>query len=315
MWGAEFRRPHQRYELDERAYRHLIGLRSQSGLTNYSEWACNHLLRLLQRLLHPCGSSTDRKIVRPTKRRTPRRSPDVMPGMEPPGYNFRGLNNQKITYKNKGRRKRDALPGSRRRVRTRRRGLQQRFLSPGHVRSDQTIADAFDPADSYSMIRQSCAIRNAGKWRETVYESKCRPRVLYDDQFPIPCYADVADVCRSDQRIRRAPGRPCWAEAIRKNPPPQASGTPTRSQLSDYRSFRRFVRNERDANWLSEGLRNGPGFAGASSSERRCTTPEPTPRGEPGTQRQLHEPPPGRELRQSPPPATSTCRSRPRNWR
>lgn len=169
----------------------LIGLRSQSGTTNYSEWACNYsygyyngsytLWQLYwenDRTADETGSATviDKRLM-----------------WNLPGYNYRGMNNQKISYKNK--------EGE-----TVTRYLQQTqsmfktpwvynnsFAMPDIEGLDQTIEDAFDPADLVYDPTVMCAVRNAGKWRrETVYEKQMSAKSLYTTiNFPILRYADV----------------------------------------------------------------------------------------------------------------------------
>ena len=103
------------------------------------------------------------------------------------------MNNQKISYKNKA-------------GETVTRYLQQtqsmfktpwvynnNFAMPDIEGLDQTIEDAFDPADLVYDPTVMCAVRNAGKWRrETVYEKQMSAKSLYTTiNFPILRYADV----------------------------------------------------------------------------------------------------------------------------
>lgn len=233
----------------------LIGLRSQSGLTNYSEWACNYSYGYYN------GSYTLWQLYWTEDRTADEASDatkitDVRQEWNLPGYNFRGLNNQKITYKNK-----EGVSVTR--------YLKQAqsmyktpwlynngFATPDIEGLDQTIADAFDPADLVYDPTIMCAIRNAGKWRrETVYEKQMSAKSLYTTiNFPILRYADV--LLMYAETINEYAGAPDdqAKEAIRKIR--RRAGIKTdESQLSDYRSFRDLVRNERGRELAFEGLR------------------------------------------------------------
>ena len=232
----------------------LIGLRSQSRTTNYSEWACNYsygyyngsytLWQLYwenDRTADETGSATviDKRLT-----------------WNLPGYNYRGMNNQKISYKNKA-------------GETVTRYLQQtqsmfktpwvynnNFAMPDIEGLDQTIEDAFDPADLVYDPTVMCAVRNAGKWRrETVYEKQMSAKSLYTTiNFPILRYADV--LLMYAEAINEYAGAPDdqAKEAIREIR--KRAGVKTdESLLGDYRSFRDLVRNERGRELAFEGLR------------------------------------------------------------
>gem|GEM_PF-322109 len=173
-----------------------------------------------------------------------------------PGYNYRGMNNQKISYKNKA-------------GETVTRYLQQtqsmfktpwvynnNFAMPDIEGLDQTIEDAFDPADLVYDPTVMCAVRNAGKWRrETVYEKQMSAKSLYTTiNFPILRYADV--LLMYAEAINEYAGAPDdqAKEAIREIR--KRAGVKTdESLLGDYRSFRDLVRNERGRELAFEGLR------------------------------------------------------------
>ena len=169
----------------------LIGLRSQSGTTNYSEWACNYSYGYYN------GSYTLWQLYWENDRTADETASatviDKRLTWNLPGYNYRGMNNQKISYKNKA-------------GETVTRYLQQtqsmfktpwvynnNFAMPDIEGLDQTIEDAFDPADLVYDPTVMCAVRNAGKWRrETVYEKQMSAKSLYTTiNFPILRYADV----------------------------------------------------------------------------------------------------------------------------
>ena len=232
----------------------LIGLRSQSRTTNYSEWACNYSYGYYN------GSYTlwqlDWENDRTADETASATVIDKRLTWNLPGYNYRGMNNQKISYKNKA-------------GETVTRYLQQtqsmfktpwvynnNFAMPDIEGLDQTIEDAFDPADLVYDPTVMCAVRNAGKWRrETVYEKQMSAKSLYTTiNFPILRYADV--LLMYAEAINEYAGAPDdqAKEAIREIR--KRAGVKTdESLLGDYRSFRDLVRNERGRELAFEGLR------------------------------------------------------------
>ena len=232
----------------------LIGLRSQSGTTNYSEWACNYSYGYYN------GSYTLWQLYWENDRTADETASatviDKRLTWNLPGYNYRGMNNQKISYKNKA-------------GETVTRYLQQtqsmfktpwvynnNFAMPDIEGLDQTIEDAFDPADLVYDPTVMCAVRNAGKWRrETVYEKQMSAKSLYTTiNFPILRYADV--LLMYAEAINEYAGAPDdqAKEAIRDIR--KRAGVKTdESLLGDYRSFRDLVRNERGRELAFEGLR------------------------------------------------------------
>ena len=232
----------------------LIGLRSQSRTTNYSEWACNYSYGYYN------GSYTLWQLYWENDRTADETASatviDKRLTWNLPGYNYRGMNNQKISYKNKA-------------GETVTRYLQQtqsmfktpwvynnNFAMPDIEGLDQTIEDAFDPADLVYDPTVMCAVRNAGKWRrETVYEKQMSAKSLYTTiNFPILRYADV--LLMYAEAINEYAGAPDdqAKEAIREIR--KRAGVKTdESLLVDYRSFRDLVRNERGRELAFEGLR------------------------------------------------------------
>lgn len=232
----------------------LIGLRSQSRTTNYSEWACNYSYGYYN------GSYTLWQLYWENDRTADETASatviDKRLTWNLPGYNYRGMNNQKISYKNKA-------------GETVTRYLQQtqsmfktpwvynnNFAMPDIEGLDQTIENAFDPADLVYDPTMMCAVRNAGKWRrETVYEKQMSAKSLYTTiNFPILRYADV--LLMYAEAINEYAGAPDdqAKEAIREIR--KRAGVKTdESLLGDYRSFRDLVRNERGRELAFEGLR------------------------------------------------------------
>ena len=232
----------------------LIGMRSQSRTTNYSEWACNYSYGYYN------GSYTLWQLYWENDRTADETASatviDKRLTWNLPGYNYRGMNNQKISYKNKA-------------GETVTRYLQQtqsmfktpwvynnNFAMPDIEGLDQTIEDAFDPADLVYDPTVMCAVRNAGKWRrETVYEKQMSAKSLYTTiNFPILRYADV--LLMYAEAINEYAGAPDdqAKEAIREIR--KRAGVKTdESLLGDYRSFRDLVRNERGRELAFEGLR------------------------------------------------------------
>ena len=232
----------------------LIGLRSQSRTTNYSEWACNYSYGYYN------GSYTLWQLYWENDRTADETASatviDKRLTWNLPGYNYRGMNNQKISYKNKA-------------GETVTRYLQQtqsmfktpwvynnNFAMPDIEGLDQTIENAFDPADLVYDPTVMCAVRNAGKWRrETVYEKQMSAKSLYTTiNFPILRYADV--LLMYAEAINEYAGAPDdqAKEAIREIRK-RAGDKTDESLLGDYRSFRDLVRNERGRELAFEGLR------------------------------------------------------------
>lgn len=231
----------------------LIGLRSQSGTTNYSEWACNYSYGYYN------GSYTLWQLYWENDRTADETASatviDKRLTWNLPGYNYRGMNNQKISYKNKA-------------GETVTRYLQQtqsmfktpwvynnNFAMPDIEGLDQTIENAFDPADLVYDPTVMCAVRNAGKWRrETVYEKQMSAKSLYTTiNFPILRYADV--LLMYAEAINEYAGADDQAKEAIREIRKRAGVKTDESLLGDYRSFRDLVRNERGRELAFEGLR------------------------------------------------------------
>ena len=232
----------------------LIGLRSQSRTTNYSEWACNYSYGYYN------GSYTLWQLYWENDRTADETASatviDKRLTWNLPGYNYRGMNNQKISYKNKaGETVTRYLQQTQSMFKTRW-VYNNNFAMPDIEGLDQTIEDAFDPADLVYDPTVMCAVRNAGKWRrETVYEKQMSAKSLYTTiNFPILRYADV--LLMYAEAINEYAGAPDdqAKDAIREIR--KRAGVKTdESLLGDYRSFRDLVRNERGRELAFEGLR------------------------------------------------------------
>ena len=232
----------------------LIGLRSQSRTTNYSEWACNYSYGYYN------GSYTLWQLYWENDRTADETASatviDKRLTWNLPGYNYRGMNNQKISYKNKaGETVTRYLQQTQSMFKTPW-GYNNNFAMPDIEGLDQTIENAFDPADLVYDPTVMCAVRNAGKWRrETVYEKQMSAKSLYTTiNFPILRYADV--LLMYAEAINEYAGAPDdqAKEAIREIR--KRAGVKTdESLLGDYRSFRDLVRNERGRELAFEGLR------------------------------------------------------------
>ena len=189
------RRPHQCRQWTNGRIGDLIGLKSQSGVTNYSEWACNYsygfyngsytlwqLYWETDRVETDLSAEDDEYNIKGKMVIDKRRIWNL------PGYNFRGFNNQELKYDGKTVYiKQD----------------QSMYRTPWTYNNnfamrtveglDQTIENAFDTADLVYDPDVMGAVRNAGKWRrETIYENQMSAKSLYTTiNFPILRYSDV----------------------------------------------------------------------------------------------------------------------------
>ena len=231
----------------------LIGLKSQSGTTNYSEWACNYSYGYYN------GSYTLWQLYWADDRTADEASSptaiDKRLTWNLPGYNFRGLKDQKITYKKGGKDVTRVLRQAQSMYKTPWL-YKDSFAMPEIEGLDTSVEDAFDPADLVYDPTIMCGARNAGKWRrETVYEKQMSAKSLYTTiNFPILRYADV--LLMYAEAINEFAGAPddLAKESIRRIR--SRAGVKTdESQLGDYRSFRDLVRNERGRELAFEGLR------------------------------------------------------------
>ncbi len=254
----------------------LIGLKSQSGTTNYSEWACNYSYGFYNGsyTLWQLYSETDRvetdlsaaedeynKVNEPVidKRRI----------WNLPGYNYRGFGNtdtkkgQEITYKQDGVNVTRVLLQERSMYKTP--WIYQNNFATREVEGlDLTVENAYnpglDPNKEKDVINYDpevmSAVRNAGKWRrETIYENQMSAKNLYTTiNFPILRYSDI--LLMYAEAINEYAGAPddIAKEAV-KAVRTRAGIQTNESQLNDPQLFRELVRNERGRELAFEGLR------------------------------------------------------------
>ncbi len=207
MWEAEFRG--DRTSADNWTNGRigdLIGLKSQSGNTNYSEWACNYSYGFYNGsfTLWELYSETDR-LVGDTYKGTDETGDDI-PGeliidkrrlWNLPGYNFQGYSGdhssggREISYTIDKVSKKGVLLQARSMYRTPWNYNNQFAMRT--IEGLQDVEGKFDLADLVYNPDVMCAVRNAGKWRrETIYEKQMSAKNLYTTiNFPILRYADV----------------------------------------------------------------------------------------------------------------------------
>ena len=254
MWEAEFLgdRTSSTYWTNGRIG-DLIGLKSQSGTTNYSEWACNYSYGYYN------GSYTLWQLYwtddRTADEAASRTVIDKRLTWNLPGYNYRGLNNQQISYQKDGATVTAVLKQAQSMYKTPWL-YKNNFAMPEIEGLDTNVENAFDPADIIYDPTIMCAVRNAGKWRrETIYENQMSAKSLYTTiNFPILRYSDV--LLMYAEAINEYAGAPDEQakEAVREVR--RRAGVATdESQLSGQASFRNLVRNERARELAFEGLR------------------------------------------------------------
>lgn len=254
MWEAEFLgdRTSSTYWTNGRIG-DLIGLKSQSGTTNYSEWACNYSYGYYN------GSYTLWQLYwtddRTADEAASRTVIDKRLTWNLPGYNYRGLNNQQISYQKDGATVTAVLKQDQSMYKTPWL-YKNNFAMPEIEGLDTSVENAFDPADIIYDPTIMCAVRNAGKWRrETIYENQMSAKSLYTTiNFPILRYSDV--LLMYAEAINEYAGAPDEQakEAVREVR--RRAGVATdESQLSGQASFRNLVRNERARELAFEGLR------------------------------------------------------------
>lgn len=254
MWEAEFLgdRTSSTYWTNGRIG-DLIGLKSQSGTTNYSEWACNYSYGYYN------GSYTLWQLYwtddRTADEASSRTVIDKRLTWNLPGYNYRGLNNQQISYQKDGATVTAVLKQDQSMYKTPWL-YKNNFAMPEIEGLDTNVENAFDPADIIYDPTIMCAVRNAGKWRrETIYENQMSAKSLYTTiNFPILRYSDV--LLMYAEAINEYAGAPDEQakEAVREVR--RRAGVATdESQLSGQASFRNLVRNERARELAFEGLR------------------------------------------------------------
>ena len=254
MWEAEFLgdRTSSTYWTNGRIG-DLIGLKSQSGTTNYSEWACNYSYGYYN------GSYTLWQLYwtddRTADEASSRTVIDKRLTWNLPGYNYRGLNNQQISYQKDGATVTAVLKQDQSMYKTPWL-YKNNFAMPEIEGLDTSVENAFDPADIIYDPTIMCAVRNAGKWRrETIYENQMSHKSLYTSiNFPILRYSDV--LLMYAEAVNEYAGAPDEQakEAVREVR--RRAGVATdESQLSGQASFRNLVRNERARELAFEGLR------------------------------------------------------------
>ena len=236
----------------------LIGLKSQSGVTNYSEWACNYsygfyngsytlwqLYSDTDRVETDLSAEDDENNIKGKMVIDKRRIWNL------PGYNFRGFNNQKITYNSKT----AYLKQDQSMYRTP--WINNNNFATRTVDGlDSSIEDAFNTNDIVYDPDIMCAIRNAGKWRrETIYENQMSAKSLYTTiNFPILRYSDVLLMyAEAINEYAGAPDDIAWNAVLAVR---ERAGIQTdKSQYPDQISFRNLVRNERGRELAFESLR------------------------------------------------------------
>lgn len=254
MWEAEFLgdRTSSTYWTNGRIG-DLIGLKSQSGTTNYSEWACNYSYGYYN------GSYTLWQLYWTDDRTADEAASltviDKRLTWNLPGYNYRGLNNQQISYQKDGATVTAVLKQDQSMYKTPWL-YKNNFAMPEIEGLDTSVENAFDPADIIYDPTIMCAVRNAGKWRrETIYENQMSAKSLYTTiNFPILRYSDV--LLMYAEAINEYAGAPDEQakEAVREVR--RRAGVATdESQLGGQASFRNLVRNERARELAFEGLR------------------------------------------------------------
>ena len=257
MWEAEFLgdRTSSTYWTNGRIG-DLIGLKSQSGTTNYSEWACNYSYGYYN------GSYTLWQLYwtddRTADEASSRTVIDKRLTWNLPGYNYRGLNNQQISYQKDGATVTAVLKQDQSMYKTPWL-YKNNFAMPEIEGLDTSVENAFDPADIIYDPTIMCAVRNAGKWRrETIYENQMSAKSLYTTiNFPILRYSDVllmfaeaVNECPDIQGLYLARAKEEFMKVRER------AGIETdQTQLDDPQAFRELLRNERGRELAFEGLR------------------------------------------------------------
>ena len=245
----------------------LIGLKSQSTNTNYSEWACNYSYGFYN------GSYTLWQLYSETDRVESDLSPeddenniagkmviDKRRIWNLPGYNFQGYSGsdatggREISYKIDGVDKKGILLQTRSMYRTP--WNYNNIFAMRTIEGLEEVEGKFDLNDLVYEPDVMCAIRNAGKWRrETLYENQMSAKSLYTTiNFPLLRYSDV--LLMYAEAINEYNGAPddIAKEAIREIRT-RAGIQTNENQLNDPQSFRELVRNERGRELVFEGLR------------------------------------------------------------
>lgn len=258
MWEAEFlgdRSSSQ--EWSNGRIGDLIGLKSQSSLNNYAEWACNYSYGYYNGSwkLWQLYWSADRTSDEASKSD---RITDSRQEWNLPPYNYQGSNARKISYKVDDVQYNEVLtiPASMSKtpwVYNNNFSLPVEEFAEG---VDMTVENPFNLENAKYDPTLMGSVRNAGKWRrETIYENQMHAKQLYTTiNFPILRFSDV--LLMYAEAVNEANGAPDELAKQSLLRVRERAGIKTdEGQLSDYRSFRDLVRNERARELAFEGLR------------------------------------------------------------
>jgi len=235
----------------------LIGLKSQSPKTNYSEWACNYSYGYYNGTWHLWSLywSTDRT---PDEDSVSDRIIDARQEWNLAPYNYAGSNERKISYKVDGEQYNEILdiPASMSKtpwIYNNNFSLPREEFEAG---VNKGVENAFNMDNALYDPTLMAAVRNAGKWRrETIYEKQMAAKNLYTTiNFPLLRYADV--LLMYAEAANEANGAPDeLAKQCVLKVRNRAGVKTDEAQMGDYRSFRDLVRNERARELAFEGLR------------------------------------------------------------
>ncbi len=255
----------------------LIGLKSQSGSTNFSEWACNYsygfyngsytlwqLYSETDRVESDLSQADDEDNIAGKMVIDKRRIWNL------PGYNFQGYSGshpsggREISYKINGVDKSGILLQTRSMYRTP--WNYNNIFAMRTIDGLQEVDGKFDMNDLVYEPDVMCAVRNAGKWRrETIYEQQMSAKNLYTTiNFPILRYSDVLLMFAEAANEYNGPltdrdGQAIDYQTEAKNAllaVRQRAGIATdETQLNNPQSFRELVRNERGRELAFEALR------------------------------------------------------------
>lgn len=251
----------------------LIGLKSQSGVTNYSEWACNYSYGFYNGsfTLWQLYTETDR-VGTDTSAADDENNIQGQPVIDKrriwnlPGYNFRGFKgsgpsgSQEITVNSA----KYHLLQDQSMYRTP--WIYNNNFATRTVEGLQEVegGQTFDPANIIYDPTIMCAIRNVGKWRrETIYEKQMSAKSLYTTiNFPILRYSDVllmfAEAVNEYGGVLTGPDGTDYttrAKAAVLEVRERAGIKTDESKLNNEVDFRDLIRNERARELAFEGLR------------------------------------------------------------
>lgn len=234
----------------------LIGLKSVSGSTNYSEWACNYsygyyngsyrLWQLYWTIDRTSAEADDMTAIT-----------DARQLWNLPPYNYAG-SNKKISYNFGGEKYEQRVFSVKASMAKAPFNYQNYFSMPAEeiTGQDLTVENSLNPEHILYDPTVQAAVRNAGKWRrETIYEPQMKAKSLYTTiNFPILRYSDVLLMyAEAQNEYAGAPdglAKECVL-AVR-----QRAGISTdEALLADHGLFQTLVRNERGRELAFEGLR------------------------------------------------------------